>query len=152
MNEFFGEAGVAHESLQEGRFVRNQSGSITILEGDVFELNASLLGGVSAVYDRGALIALPPDMRRRYAELLMSAHCLKRRVPCCCRWNMTSHLSEGLLFPCPREEVRQIYGGSHEVSKLFTELTSEVPPRFAEVGLGGSSSPVRQIVWKIVPR
>ena len=151
VNEFFGEAGVVHESVQEGRFVRHQSGSITILEGDVFDLNASLLGGVAAVYDRGALIALPPDMRRRYAELLMSA------LPQSARTLLLSleydqSLIGGPPFSVLEEEVRQIFGGSHDVTKLFTEVTKEVPPRFAEVGLGGSSSPVRQIVWKIVPR
>ena len=90
-------------------------------------------------------------MRRRYVELLMSA------LPQTARTLLLSleydqSLIGGPPYSVPEEEVRQIYGGSHEVSKLFTELTSEVPPRFAEVGLGGSSSPVRQIVWKVVPR
>jgi len=38
--------------------------------GDIFELQAEDLATVGAVYDRASLVALPPDMRRRYADHL----------------------------------------------------------------------------------
>lgn len=151
VNEFFGEAGIAYESIQDGHFVRHHGGSITILEGDVFDLDESLLSGVAAVYDRGALIALPSNMRHRYAEHLMSALPRSARTLLLSLEYDQSRVG-GPPFSVPEEEVRAMYGGSYEVTRLFTEMTEEIPPRFAEVGLGDSSSPVRQTVWKIVPR
>lgn len=151
VGEFFEEAGIACESSPEGRFVRHQGGAITIFEGDVFDLDESLLRGVAAVYDRGSLIALPPNVRRPYAEHLMralpqSAHTLLLSL------EYDQSRIGGPPFSVPEKEVQAIYGGSHEVIKLITEETEEVPPRFAEVGVGASSSPVRQVVWKITPR
>lgn len=43
-----------------------RSGSIEVVLGDAFALEDSLLASCQAVYDRAALIALPPDLRRRY--------------------------------------------------------------------------------------
>ncbi len=151
VKEFFDEAGIAYESIQKGPFVHHRGGAITILEGDVFDLDASLLSGVAAVYDRGALIALPADMRDRYVELLM------RALPQSARTLLLSleydqSLAGGPPFSVPEAQVRTTYAGSHEVTRLFSEVTREVPPRFSELGLGGSSSPVRQKVWKIVRR
>jgi thiopurine S-methyltransferase len=40
--------------------------------GDVFDLTATDLNGIRAYYDRGALVALPPEMRVRYAAHLSS--------------------------------------------------------------------------------
>ena len=45
----------------------------TLLEfvfvGDFFDLTNSLLGAVDAIYDRAALVALPPDMRQAYTKI-----------------------------------------------------------------------------------
>jgi thiopurine S-methyltransferase len=38
--------------------------------GDIFELETPPLGHVRAAYDRGSLVALPPDLRNRYAAHL----------------------------------------------------------------------------------
>jgi thiopurine S-methyltransferase len=45
---------------------------ITIVAGDVFAVTPEDTGPVDALYDRAALIALPPDMRPRYAEKIRS--------------------------------------------------------------------------------
>lgn len=64
---FFGENGLDVEPMQEARFVRRQIAELTLLEGDFFDLALAHLDGVTAVYDRASLIALPPPMRERYA-------------------------------------------------------------------------------------
>jgi thiopurine S-methyltransferase len=45
---------------------------ITILVGDVFAVTPEDTGPVDALYDRAALVALPPAVRSRYAEKLRS--------------------------------------------------------------------------------
>jgi thiopurine S-methyltransferase len=64
--QFFAEAGLSPQKDQLGPFVRWSSGPYTLLQGDVF----ALTGTFDAVYDRAALVALPPEMRQRYAEVI----------------------------------------------------------------------------------
>lgn len=47
-----------------------QAGAITLLAGDFFAVTPELLGPVDALYDRAALIALPPELRPRYVARL----------------------------------------------------------------------------------
>lgn len=67
---FFEENGLVPRLDRHGRFARRSAGGITLLAGDVFDLGDADLDGVDAAYDRAALIALPPALRRRYADVL----------------------------------------------------------------------------------
>ena len=153
VEEFFAEAGLAREtrepSTEEQPFVHHRSGAVTILEGDVFNLDRALLAGVGSVYDRGALIALPREKRRRYVELLTDALPEAARTLL-----MTLEYDQtrigGPPFSVDEEEVHALYGAAYRVELLYSEETEEIPPRFSEVGLGGPSSPVRQKVWRIM--
>jgi len=44
------------------------AGAIEILCGDIFALDAGTLAACAAAFDRAALVALPADMRARYAQ------------------------------------------------------------------------------------
>lgn len=68
IRQFLDENGLRAE-VHESRLGRHHlAGSIELVEGDVFGFDAAALADCRAVYDRAALIALPPDLRRRYAE------------------------------------------------------------------------------------
>src|SRR5690606_27649922 len=54
-----------HESTEGRHFVAEQ---IEIICGDIFNVRAATLSSCKGVYDRGALVALPQEMRRRYAR------------------------------------------------------------------------------------
>lgn len=60
---FFAERGWTPEVRPEGRFTRWSHGAITLLQGDIFDLE----GVWDAAWDRAAMVALPPAVRRRYA-------------------------------------------------------------------------------------
>jgi thiopurine S-methyltransferase len=49
-----------------------EADGITILCGDFFDVTPDVLGPVHAAYDRAALVALPPETRKRYAAHLAS--------------------------------------------------------------------------------
>lgn len=57
---------VAHRP--EGAFEVWEGGGVRILNGDFFDLTSGDLEGVTAVYDRASLVALPPPMREAYAQ------------------------------------------------------------------------------------
>ena len=75
---FFSEQGLVPHVTQKGAFKVYQAGQIELWCGDFFSLDAEAVAGCSAVYDRAALIALPPLMRAQYAEhlnALLSSGC-----------------------------------------------------------------------------
>lgn len=67
--QFFAEQNVQPNVVKGDLFTSYSANNVTILCGDFFDLAANL-NGVAAVFDRAALIALPKDMRTRYAEHL----------------------------------------------------------------------------------
>jgi len=69
---FFAEAGMDPEITTEGAFTRYRCEDISLLCGDFFALTADHVSDIGAVYDRAALIALPAEMRARYAEHLQA--------------------------------------------------------------------------------
>lgn len=68
--DFFTEQRLEPEIHQAGPFTRYTLDGLTILCGDFFDLEREHLQGASLFYDRGALIALPPDMRAAYCTHL----------------------------------------------------------------------------------
>jgi thiopurine S-methyltransferase len=68
--DFFSEWDVTPQIARTGPFERWQAQGIELLCGDFFALSADDLAGVRAVFDRAALIALPPELREAYAKKL----------------------------------------------------------------------------------
>ncbi|WP_426099423.1 thiopurine S-methyltransferase [Pseudomonas sp. PSPC3-3] len=75
---FFSEQGLTPRISQRGVFKVYQADVIEVWCGDFFALDADALRDCTALYDRAALIALPPLMRARYTEhlnVLLGAGC-----------------------------------------------------------------------------
>jgi len=68
--DFFHEQGVEVEAVTIDNYHRRERDGIVLLTADLFELPWEAFRGIGAVYDRAGLIALPPAMRKRYAERL----------------------------------------------------------------------------------
>src|SRR5690606_18407486 len=67
VQQFFDERGLA-PATRDTRYGRHyRAGPYEINAGDAFKLDAKVLAGCAAIYDRAALIALPPRLRQRYA-------------------------------------------------------------------------------------
>jgi len=66
VEDFFREQQVQPHVEQCGVFSRYRSAGLEIFCGDFFALDARQLGHCQALYDRAALIALPPEMRTAY--------------------------------------------------------------------------------------
>lgn len=67
---FFSEQQRVPRVTQRGSFKVYQHDSIELWCGDFFALSAEDVADCTALYDRAALIALPPQMREQYAEQL----------------------------------------------------------------------------------
>jgi thiopurine S-methyltransferase len=69
---FFNEQNLTPRITRHGVFKVYQADLIEVWCGDFFALDAGVLADCTALYDRAALIALPPLMRAQYAEQLNS--------------------------------------------------------------------------------
>jgi len=69
---FFSEQSLTPHIRQQGVFKVYQCGLIEVWCGDFFALDAGAVNDCTALYDRAALIALPPLMRAQYTEHLNS--------------------------------------------------------------------------------
>ncbi len=68
IDAFFSERGLSPGVETAGAFTVKRSGPYEMWCGDFFALPRETLAGVTAAYDRAALVAMPPDMQARYAQ------------------------------------------------------------------------------------
>lgn len=146
-HDFFAEAGANPTRSIGGRFETWSTADITIHCGDFFELAAEDLIGVAGVFDRGSLVALPPEMRRRYArqmaELLPSgAQVLLLTV------DYDQSEMNGPPHSLPAEEIEALFGADFEIEAIERIGPSDPPPRFRERGLRSIS----ERVWRLERR
>lgn len=79
VEQFFAEAGLQPERRTSPLGEHYCAGPIEIIRGDAFALDDDTLAGIAGIYDRAALIALPPELRQRYRDTVYA------RLPAGCR-------------------------------------------------------------------
>jgi thiopurine S-methyltransferase len=111
VRQFFTEHAAAPTVTKSGAFALYQAGAITVVAGDWFATTSALVGTIDAIYDRAALIALPPDMRARYvAHLRAIAPSAQREL--LVSLDYPPGAAEGPPFSVDETEVRQLFEGS----------------------------------------
>ncbi|HJU06369.1 MAG TPA: thiopurine S-methyltransferase [Nitrospiraceae bacterium] len=133
VESFFAEQGLTPRTSKEGAFAEWESGPIRLLCGDFFALTSAHLAGVQAVYDRAALIALPPERRADYV-----AH-LGRLLPDARRTLLVTLeypqvQMQGPPFSVAEREVHTLFIGA-SVERLGAQDVLAENPRFREKGL-----------------
>ncbi len=131
---FFAEAGAPHERRQAGTFELFEADRIGILRGDFFELTPLDVSEVAAVFDRGSLVALPPDMRRHYAEHLLTILPLGAQM-LLLTIEYEQHLASGPPFAVHPDEVAALFGARCAVELLERTPAEQMPPRFQAHGI-----------------
>lgn len=132
--DFFRSNGLLPERTRSGDFEVWRSDGLALFVGDFFELPASLLEGVAAVYDRASLVALPPSMRPAYAAHLEEI--LPQRMPVLLvSLEYDESQMQGPPFPVHEDEVRDLYGDSHRIEVLYDAEVIDENPGLAAKGL-----------------
>lgn len=139
VQQFFAEHGLT-PTVHESRYGRHHvAGSIELICGDAFALDAAVLSDCAGVYDRAALIALPPALRARYADELYG------RLPAGCHGLLVTleyaqAEMQGPPFSVEETEVRQRYAARWNVDLLERRAILDQEPHFAAVGLTALST------------
>lgn len=142
--DFFAEAGLsAVEDRTRGGHLRLAGGGVELIVADFFDTRPHELGRIDAVYDRAALIALPPDLRARYAAHLATllekdAGALTITV------EYDPKEMSGPPFSVTRAEIEAIFGGPFEIFPVAKEDVLERNPSLRQRGL---SHLVEHAMW-----
>ncbi len=136
--DFFAQANVVPRAISSSDagddLVLCSGGGYDLYCGDFFALGTDPLADVRAVYDRASLIALPREMRIRYAYHLdkvlpTSVSILLLTV------EYDSSRMKGPPHSVLASEVEGLFGESFEIECLWSSGPEEPGPRFRERGL-----------------
>ena len=135
VEDFFSEQGIEAERLEHGAFVRYRAGDVELWCGDFFQLSADDVADCAGLYDRAALIALPPEMRERYV-----AH-LSTILPRGCAGVLVTmdydqSQLDGPPFAVLDEEVQQLFGPRWQVREEAAQDILGQSWKFLQAGVG----------------
>lgn len=142
VDQLFAELGVVPDITDEttpvGPLRRHAAPGIVIHQGDLFALDAAGLGPVDAVYDRAALVALPADLRPRYARHV--AEIAEDAPQLLIAYEYDQAAMDGPPFAVGAEEIRRLYGPRYDAACV------EMRPAAMRDGTAATES-----VWRMAP-
>jgi thiopurine S-methyltransferase len=142
---FFAENAMHPTVCQQGNFLVYRIDGLEIFCGDFFELSAAELGRVDVVYDRAALVALPPEMRIDYATHLSSLLEPGQQI-LLVTFAYPQHEMPGPPFSVPEDEIEMLYRHWCTVDFLTSEDVLQKELHFRERGLGSLHEQVYRLV------
>jgi thiopurine S-methyltransferase len=139
VRDFFSENAIEYQIEKDGCLDRYSAAdrSLTLYCGDYFDFEDSAF---DALYDRGALVALPVDLRERYVKhtkSLLRAGASKMIITL----EYDQAAVNGPPFSVPKEEISNYWDDLVCVSKK--DDIDNCPPKFRAAGL----TDVKELVW-----
>ena len=146
VDAFFAEHGLVPEVEATRHGLHHRAGGIELIRGDAFDLDAGLLSHCAGVFDRAALIALPPALRARYVGELYA------RLPRGCRGLLVTLEypqadRDGPPFSVQEDEVQALYAGDWTV-----DLRERRPILPDHPGYVGGASRLHTAVYGLMRR
>ncbi|MEC9481788.1 MAG: thiopurine S-methyltransferase, partial [Halomonas sp.] len=119
---------------------------LTVFQGDIFTLTVAELGPVDLVYDRAALVALPPAMRTRYAEHLLALSGGAPQLLITFEYDPAE--KDGPPFPVLPEELAGHYAQRYTITELSRKDVLQASPNFREAGV----TRFVEVAWRLDER
>jgi thiopurine S-methyltransferase len=140
IDELFQSLGLKPQVAKVDTLIHYSAQDIDIYVGDIFELTVQTLGPVNAIYDRAALVALPAELRKKYASHLMSITNAAPQLLIAYEYDQA--LVDGPPFSISAEEVEHHYGADYSLTALET--------RDVEGGMKGKAA-ATETAWLLQP-
>jgi thiopurine S-methyltransferase len=122
IDQLFAGLGVKPKIKSLGKLDHYSVENLDIFVGDFFDLSRQMLGPVDAIYDRAALVALPPKMRERYVAHLME---ITNQAPqLLISFEYDQSQMEGPPFSVNKDEVKRHYEWSYKLTLLASKDVS----------------------------
>lgn len=134
ITQFFEETGIERRVETADGFSIYRSERIELFSGDFLKLDPARLPPIGAVYDKAALIALPPDQRRSYV-MHLKQFCNSRTRILLNTFEYKEGEMTGPPFAVFREELEKLYGNRFELHLMHEESLLDRLPKFRRRGL-----------------
>jgi thiopurine S-methyltransferase len=144
LESYFMEHGIPARRRVLGCFDVYEADGFTLFCGDYFQLSPALLGGVSAVYDRAALISWTPNAREAYVKHLTSLTTAGTQTLLIAVEFPPEQMS-GPPFPVTRDTVENLYSSHYSIEELGRHEILELEPRLKARGL----SELREVCYRL---
>jgi thiopurine S-methyltransferase len=119
VQQLFAELGSLPQIEVMANFTRYYSRDINVYVGDFFAMDETTLGKVDLVYDRAALVALPPHMRERYTQHLVNVSHGAPQLLICFQYD--NDLLTGPPFSVEDELVESYYRQHYHIKSLYRD-------------------------------
>jgi len=134
VEQFFREQGLSPEVRDSVAGPLYCAGSVEILCGDIFGLDAATLAACRGVYDRAALVALPRPMRERYAREIYGRLAPDYRG-LLIALDYPQQEMDGPPFSVGEAEVRSLYAGHSRAERIDRRDILAKEPKFQRAGV-----------------
>ena len=134
VDQFFAENDL-QPSIHDSALGRHHiAGNIEIICGDIFSLDGATLAECTGVYDRAALIALPPEMRKRYVQHVYTQFADQYRG-LLLTLDYDQEQMDGPPFSVHDAEIQSLYDGHSDATIIDRRDILKKEPKFVERGL-----------------
>ena len=116
VEQLFMEMQVKPEIHEIEKFKYFSAENVVVFVGDILELNSKLMGNIDAIYDRAALVALPQEVRVRYASHMLNI--TQNASQLLITFDYDQSLMSGPPFSVNRAEVFNLYGEDYQIDSL----------------------------------
>ncbi|MEM7711162.1 MAG: thiopurine S-methyltransferase [Pseudomonadota bacterium] len=139
VEQLFRGLGVTPTSRDVGALRHFAADGIDVYQGDVFDLTSDMLGSVDLAYDRAALVALPLEVRARYAAHIRALIGGRRQMLVTFEYDQS--MADGPPFSVGAPEVMRHYGSAYRIVRVEARAAR----------LPGVSD-VTEVLWSLTPR
>jgi len=145
VDAFFSEQSIQPDIQTKEEFQLYTSKQLEVWCGNIFDIPDAQLETIQAVYDRGALVALPPDIRKTYMQKLLQG--LQNKA----RWLLVTFeynesLMQGPPFSVSQNEVQEYFRG-YDIRLVNKKEMIETMPKAQNQRLNS----IHQCVYVITP-
>jgi thiopurine S-methyltransferase len=134
VESFFMEHGIPARRRSLDDFDVYEADRLALFRGDFFKLTPALLGSVSAVYDRAALISWMPEARAEYVERITALTPPGTQTLLIAVEYRQAEMS-GPPFCVTSDEIDRLYGERHTIEQLGRHEILSREPRLKARGL-----------------
>lgn len=131
-HDFFAELNVTPEITNLSTFTKYQYHNIELLCGDLFNITSADLPIIHAVYDCKALIALPPDLRKKYIDHIVN--CAGTNIQILLLARESSCDVKPPPYPVSKDEIYLLYGDYFTIEILKHTAINDIPERLRKKG------------------
>ena len=144
LESFFMEHGIPARRHVLADFDAYEADGLTLFRGDYFKLTSALLGSVSAIYDRAALISWPPAARESYVKQLNLLTSPGTQTLLTVVEFPPDQMS-GPPFPLTRDTIENLYASHYSIEELARHEILELEPRLKARGL----TELREVCYRL---